>query len=148
MAKLLNIYVRPGKGQPIKELTETMVKASLGLKDDYFAKKDGKRQITILSNEAWSLACHELGQTLDPKLRRANLLVEGLDLKEAVGKLLQIGRAVIRIEGETVPCRLMDEVCSGLKKALASDWRGGVYGSVLADGYIYQGDDIKWVTGI
>jgi len=148
IAKLIGIYARPGKGQPVVSLPSAALVAGLGLAEDYFSKKNGKRQITILSNEAWSLACNELDLVIDPSIRRANLLVEGLALKETVGKLLQIGRAVIRVEGETLPCRLMDDQHPGLKDALGKEWRGGVYGSILADGYVRVGDEIKWTSGV
>jgi len=38
----------------------------------------------------------------------------------------------------------MDEVEPGLRTALASKWRGGVFAEVLDDGPITIGDPVDW----
>ena len=55
-----------------------------------------------------------------------------------------MGSALIRIRGETRPCRLMEETHRGLQSALEIDTRGGVYGEVLDDGEIAAGDPVAW----
>ena len=37
------------------------------------------------------------------------MLVSGVDLVESRGRTLQVGEVAIRINGETRPCRLMEE---------------------------------------
>jgi len=102
--------------------------------------KPGRRQITILDQAAWDAACRELGQPgLSWLLRRANLLVEGLDLRESTGRRLRIGEAVLEITGETDPCRKIDRPAPGLMAALTPDWRGGVTARVRAAGRVEIG---------
>ncbi|MDO8898140.1 MAG: MOSC domain-containing protein [Bacteroidales bacterium] len=105
----------------------------------------GKRQVTVLSEEAFNEACNELGTTLPWTIRRANLLISGIDLENSKGKNLAIGSVVLEVTGETDPCYRMDEQFEGLKDALEPNWRGGVTCSVMSEGYVKLGDEVKWV---
>jgi MOSC domain-containing protein YiiM len=102
------------------------------------------RQVTIISREQWTQAGRELGADVDPAARRANVMVSGVSLPESRGKVLRLGDVRIRILGETRPCERMDEAHQGLRAALGSEWRGGVYGEVLDDGDVSVGDTVSW----
>lgn len=104
----------------------------------------GRRQVTILDGVAWRAACKEISADLDPRLRRANLVVEGLDLRQSRGRLLAIGAVVVEILGETRPCELMNDAHLGLMEALRPDWRGGVYGRIVKGGEIRVGDTVAF----
>jgi MOSC domain-containing protein YiiM len=108
------------------------------------ANRGGRRQVTLLSAEAWYDAEQEIGLSLDPILRRSNLLVSGVDLEETRGKILAIGAVTILIHGETRPCNLMEAACPGLRDALTSHWRGGAYGEIVSEGEIRVGDPVEW----
>jgi MOSC domain-containing protein YiiM len=101
------------------------------------------RAVTVLSREAWAAACRTLGETLPWTLRRANLLVEGVDLAGSVGRLLHVGELVLEIGEETEPCRVMDAIHPGLRKALAPDWRGGVTCRVFTPAEIRVGAAVR-----
>lgn len=103
----------------------------------------GKRQVTILSREAWDAVCADLGTALDWTARRANLLVEGLALERTTGRRIRIGGALLEVTGETDPCVKMDKEMPGLQAALRPDWRGGVICRVLAGGEIAVGDKVS-----
>ncbi|MEM9552969.1 MAG: MOSC domain-containing protein [Acidobacteriota bacterium] len=107
--------------------------------------QSGRRQVTLLSAEAWEQVEHDLGRSVDPRTRRANLFVRGIDLEDSRGKTLRIGGCRIEILGETRPCRIMDDAEPGLEQALDPDWRGGVYGRLLDAGRLSVGDPIDWV---
>jgi MOSC domain-containing protein YiiM len=106
------------------------------------ADRGGRRQVTVLSAERWHQAEAELGTDLDPELRRANLLVSGIDLVEARGKVLTVGDVRLAIGRECKPCRLMDDAHQGLQQALEADWGGGAYATVLDPGTIRIGDEV------
>ena len=106
------------------------------------ADQGGRRQVTVLAAERWHRAEAELGIELDPALRRANLLVSGIDLVGSRGRTLAIGAVRLRIGGETRPCRLMDDAHPGLQDALDADWGGGAYATVLDPGTITVGADV------
>jgi MOSC domain-containing protein YiiM len=108
------------------------------------ANQGGKRQVTIISREAWDAVTGELGADLDPSTRRANLLVSGVHLAKTRGRVLRVGGCRLRVYGETKPCRQMEEARPGLQTALGPDWRGGVFAEVLDDGTIAVGDPVEW----
>ena len=136
--QILKIFLRPGKKQPVQSVTAAYTELSSGLRGDH--KKGGKRQVTIMTREAWESACHQIGETLDPGLRRANVLVEGVDLESAIGCDLVLGESRITLLGETEPCDRMDEVHPGLQNALKPNLRGGVFGRVVQAGRMSTGD--------
>ena len=104
----------------------------------------GSRQITVLSAERWADVEADLGRTVEPSARRANLLVDGVELADTTGRTLRVGDARIEIRGETRPCFQMDAELDGLQDALDADWRGGAYGVVLGDATISVGDAVSW----
>jgi MOSC domain-containing protein YiiM len=109
------------------------------------ANQGGKRQVTIISRGAWDEVERELGERVAPELRRANLLVTGVDLANTRGRVLRIGACRLRVYGETKPCWQMEEAHAGLQSALRPDWRGGAFAEVLDDGQIAVGDRVEWV---
>lgn len=125
----------------MQETGEAAITAAAGLEGDFKGSKYPRRQITVLTREAWEAALADLGPPLLPwTARRANLLVEGVSLPKAIGGILAIGDVRLEVTGQTYPCVRMEEARAGLLKALASDWRGGVTCRVLAGGRISLGD--------
>ena len=107
----------------------------------------GPRQVTIISSERWDKVSQALGSAVDPVLRRANLLVSGVELEASRGKVLKVGACRLHVKGETRPCERMDEAHPGLRATLETHWGGGVYAKVLDDGVIQEGDIVTWVDG-
>ena len=103
-----------------------------------------RRQVTILSLDAWTDCLTELGATIDPSARRANLLVSGIQLAHTRDRVLRVGDARLLIGGEVTPCERMEEVYPGLQAVMRADWRGGVFARVLADASIQVGDPVAW----
>jgi len=112
------------------------------------ASVGGKRHVTVLSLERWREVERSLGRTISPSARRANVLVSGIDLADARGKLLRLGSARIAVRGETRPCEQMDEASSGLRAALSPPWAGGLFGEVAVGGVIAIGDPASWDDGV
>jgi len=109
------------------------------------ADAGGRRQVTLISTRRWRRACTELEAEVDPVLRRANVLVDDVDLTGSRSRTLAIGTTLLRIGGEQRPCRLMDDFHEGLQRALDADWGGGAYASVARGGTIRVGDDVAWI---
>jgi len=136
------IWIKRVRRGPMDPHDRARLVAGRGIEGN--ANQGGKRQVTIIEAERWREANAELGVEVDPRARRANLMVSGVDLRESRGRTLRIGDCRIAIRGETRPCRLLDDAQPGLREALANDWRAGVYGEVLDDGEIAVGDRVAW----
>lgn len=141
--RLEAIWIKRARSGPMDPVEQAILRAGAGLLSN--ANQGGKRQVTIISKEAWARVTERLGIELDPAVRRANLMVSGVDLKNSRGKILQIGNCRIHIRGETRPCERMDQAWMGLRAALQDNWGGGVFGEVLDDGEIAPGDTVQWV---
>lgn len=103
----------------------------------------GRRQVTLLERGDWDAATKAVGHTLPWSERRANLLVDQLDLPQRPGVRLRIGAdVVLEITRETDPCERMDALAPGLRAAMTPDWRGGACSRVLVGGTIRVGDTI------
>ncbi|MCH7814142.1 MAG: MOSC domain-containing protein [Planctomycetes bacterium] len=145
VGKVAAIAWRPTDGDAMQEIGRCRVRADTGL--DTENRKPGKRSLTLLSKEQWAAVCAELGAELPWYTRRANLLIEGLDLASTIGREITIGDVRVRIHDETKPCRVMDQQFAGLRKALMPDCRGGVFGQVLNDGTIDVGNTVALADG-
>jgi len=137
------IAVRPGDGEDMVEVMEQRAVTGAGLVDDPRAK--GRRGLTLLSREKWMDVVRTLKVDLPWYSRRANVLVYGMDLKQTIGRLIKVGDVIVKIWGETHPCKLMDEIHPGLKDALALDTRGGVHGEIMFPGVIRLGDPVSFL---
>ena len=108
------------------------------------ADRGGRRQVTIVSMERWAELMREVGASLGPEARRANLVVSALDLENTRGRLLSIGACLLRIGGETRPCEQMEAAAPGLQAAMGHRWGGGVFAEVVRGGAIAVGDPVEW----
>lgn len=103
------------------------------------------RTLTLLAREAWQEACNELGEVLPWTLRRANLLVGGIDLSACVGRRLRAGAVLLEVSEDNPPCRVMDVLHPGLRAALAPGGRAGVACRVVEPGELRVGDAVRFV---
>ena len=140
--RLEAIWIKRAHRGPMDPVTRGTLVASRGLKGN--ADQGRRRQVTIIAQEKWADLVRELGTSISPSARRANLMISGIELAHSRHRILQIGGTRLRIGGETKPCERMDEAFDGLRLAMASDWGGGVYAEVLEDGDIAVGDEVAW----
>lgn len=136
------LWVKRAHRVPMDELDEAQFITRRGLAGN--ADIGGRRQVTIIDRGRWLAATAALGD-VDPALRRANVMVSGIDLEASRGRLLQIGDATVRVNGETRPCRSLDFTHPGLQDALDAHWAGGVYTDVVDGGTVRVGDAVRWV---
>ena len=127
---------------PMELIEEATITVESGVAGDARGRLKG-RQVTVLAQESWEAACRDLGSELAWTTRRANILIEGLELANSAGKTLAIGEATFAITGETDPCQRMDEQAQGLTAALAPNWRGGVTCRVIKPGAVRVGDGVE-----
>ncbi len=140
--KLEGIWLKTAQGGPMQKVSTASLVQGQGIKDN--ADFGRGRQITLIEKETWELLCSQMGQDLDPSVRRANLMISGVQLLDTASKVLQVGPVRIKVRGETQPCHMMDRACDGLRTKMALMWRGGVWGDVLDGGRIQVGDEVDW----
>ena len=108
------------------------------------ADRGGRRQVTLISEQRWRELMVEIGASLSPAARRANIVISSIDLENTRGRVLCVGSCRLRIGGETRPCEQMEEAAPGLQKAMRQHWGGGVFAEVIAGGQIAVGDPVAW----
>lgn len=141
--RLEAIWLKRAKRGPMDPVSSAVLEAGRGIAGN--ADFGRRRQVTILDAGEWERRVAELGSTLDPSARRANLLIRGIDFAESRGRTLWVGGCRIRIDGETKPCERMDEALPGLRQALYEGWGGGGWGAVVSGGTIAVGDPAGWI---
>lgn len=136
------IWIKRVHRGPMDPLPRANLVAGQGLVGN--ADQGRRRQVTIIEREVWDALMAEVGGGLPPSARRANLMISGVPLAGARGRVLRIGGCRIRIRGETKPCEQVEAAHPGLRAAMFPDWRGGAFGEVLDDGEIAVGDPVTW----
>lgn len=144
--EVVAIWLKRFKGGPMDRVPFADAVEKRGLAGN--ANQGGKRQITLIDEARWREAEAELGATIDPSARRANVMLRGIDLEATRGRTLRIGGCVVRIYNETRPCYQMDQAFEGLQAALSPRWRAGAYGEIVQSGRISFGDPVEWVEHV
>jgi MOSC domain-containing protein YiiM len=142
MGRLECIWIKRAHRGPMDPVSRGVLEERCGLLGN--TGRSRRRQVTILSADRWAELTAELGAHLDPSVRRANLLVSGLELQHSRGRRLLVGACVLRIGGETRPCERMDEVWRGLQAIMCARWGGGAFAEVIRGGEIGVGDSAEW----
>ncbi len=142
MGRLVGIARRDKKRAEMEILNDAEISEQTGVAYD-FRGKPGKRQVTVISAAAWAAACEDLGQEIPWTTRRANLLVEDIELPQRTGYVIEIGGARLLVTMEVDPCSRMDEQFPGLRSALTPEWRGGVACTVLKGAPVRLGDSVS-----
>ncbi len=140
--RLERIFVKRFKLGPMDERSQATLREGFGLEGN--ANQKGRRQVTLIQTEAFREMSNEMGVEIPPSVRRANLLVSGVELANSRHRVLRIGPCRLLIHGETRPCERMDEALPGLRETMSSNWRGGCYGEVIVGGPISTGDLVFW----
>jgi MOSC domain-containing protein YiiM len=143
MSILKSIAIKTKPRTAMQERDFADITVEKGISGDFRGSQAG-RQITILVQSAWQSTCNAIGTDLPWTTRRANLLVDEIDFGEGdVGKTIRIGEVSLEIMQETYPCSLMDQQHQGLRKALFTEWRGGVCCNVITPGSVRVGDQVE-----
>ena len=136
------IWLKRAKGGPMDAVPDAALEEGGGLRGN--ANRGGRRQVTIVARERWRELSAALGVDLDPRTRRANLLISGIDLENSRGRLLRVGAALLRINGETRPCEQMEAAQTGLQALMRERWGGGAYAEVVEGAAVRVGDPVRW----
>ena len=139
--QVLRLWVRAQSRAPMDERESIALDTGEGVVDDH--TYGSPRHVTIVFVDDWAQAEKELGRSVDPAGRRANVLVSGGEGRHHVGNTLQLGEARIEIMGIVDPCFVMEDAAVGLKDALEPDGRAGIWGRILEGGTVRVGDSLE-----
>ena len=142
MGVLEAIWLKRARGGPMDPVDEAVAVEGRGLEGG--ADFDRDRQVTLIEREVFERLKAEVDDSVEPVMRRANLLVSGIRLEDTRNRTLAVGDLRIHIHGETRPCGRMEGACEGLMDALDPHWGGGAHGSVVNDAIISVGNDVRW----
>jgi MOSC domain-containing protein YiiM len=142
MGKVERIWTKRAHRGPMDLVEHATLEAGRGLVGS--ANYGGRRHVTIISVERWAELSEAVGADIDPVVRRANLLVSGIDLTESRNRTLLVGGCRLQIGGETRPCERMEEAHAGLQEAMRPRWGGGAWATVEVGGEIKNGDPVSW----
>ncbi|HET9511372.1 MAG TPA: MOSC domain-containing protein [Sphingomonas sp.] len=150
MGTLIGIARHARPKAPMEVIEHARVTPETGIAGDFRGAMKGKpykRQVTLIERGDWDAAMAEVGHSIGWQERRANLLIDGIDLPQTKGVRLRIGAEVIlEITRETDPCERMEALAGGLRAALTPDWRGGACAMVITGGDIAIGDRIEIIS--
>jgi MOSC domain-containing protein YiiM len=147
MMTISHLYISPGHnffghhGQepgtnPNSEVRQIECVTGRGIVGDRFFdyQDDYKGQITFFSMEVFRDVCGKLGvQGLSPSVVRRNVMTEGVDLNDLIGRRFSVQG--VEFEGicECKPCYWMDRVIAAGAEELLNG-RGGLRAKILTSG--------------
>ena len=147
MSKVSKICVTNESSEEMQDVTNVEVIANKGIVNDrYFSENnDQDLQITLIESENIDYY-NEISETKIPFINfRRNIITEGIQLNDLVGKDFLIGNIKVRGHRLCAPCRYLQEKLEqkNLVKKLLN--RGGLRCEVLTDGIISVNDSIKQI---
>lgn len=142
--KVVAIYVAPQEGAPVEPRRAVRAVPGRGLEGDrYFTRSERKeaQDITIVATEDLAAAAAEHGLELGPGDHRRNVVVQGVDLRAALGGRLRLGEVEVEVVRLNQPCRYLQGLAGKpVLEALVD--RAGIRGNILNEGTIAVGDTV------
>ncbi len=130
----------PAGTHPIDSLERLRFLADRGIEGDRFLDHAPgyKGQVTFYAAEVHRALCEALGVRREPSACRRNVIVEGVDLNDWIGRPFTLGGVAFEGVEECRPCSWMEEaVGPGAEHFLKG--RGGLRARVLSDGWLELG---------
>ena len=140
-----NFVGRHGKNAldfPIEEVESIDCVAGSGIRGDrYFDHKaDYKGQLTFFDWAVYERVQSEVvKESLHPGAFRRNVIVEGVNLNDLIGKSFELDGVEFTGSEECRPCYWMDEACApGTNQFLTG--QGGLRARIVNGGKLFQGE--------
>ena len=152
--KLVGIYTAAAEAAPMEAHDVIAAIAGAGLEGDRYAARTGAfsekpgtgREVTLIAREGIAAASSE-GVSVGEHETRRNLVTEGVDLGELVGRTFSVGDVVLRGVRDCPPCNYLEELTRpGVLAVLKG--RGGLRAEIVRAGVLRVGDKIVEVDAV
>tara|TARA_B100001123_G_C14608479_1_gene748856 strand:- start:9 stop:452 length:444 start_codon:yes stop_codon:yes gene_type:complete len=145
MSKVSKICITENSGSNMKDVSSIEVVANKGIVNDRYFNDDNDLDIQITLIESENIDYYNaISGTNIPYINfRRNIITQGIELNNLVGKIILIGKVKIKGHRLCDPCRYLQEKLKeeNLVKKLVN--RGGLRCEILLDGIISVNDSIK-----
>jgi MOSC domain-containing protein YiiM len=148
-ASISSIWIATTAGAELQSLSRAKVAQARGIVGDRYHTGDGSfsrwpgagRAITFIAHESIVAVREEHGIDIDGGRSRRNVITEGIDLEELIGRQFRIGTATFKGSRSCQPCRYLERFLEpGAFQAMKS--HGGIRAEVEKSGSINVGDTI------
>lgn len=156
MAKITEIYVVHKKGEdPVPVSTVDAIEGK-GLEGDRYANLEGsfskfhgkRRHLSVIAQETIDRVRDEHGIDLPPGQHRRNVVVEGIELHDLLGKTLQFGDIRVRVDSPCAPCAYLEKKTQpGVLAAFKAAGGAGIRAEILESGTLKVGDAVSILDG-
>ena len=122
----------------------TLEKGKGIINDRYYGNfKEKKEQVTLINLEEINNFNKQIGQKIEPKDFRRNIIISGINLNELIDKKIKINKVTLKIHEICQPCKYLEDKLkiSGLVKKLLN--KSGVRAEIITSGYLSVGDKIR-----
>ena len=152
--KVVSLFIVDRSAEPMKKVNQLAALAGRGIEGDryllgtgtYSKKPEPGRQVTLIQSEVLTSLNKKFNITVKPEESRRNVLTEGIEINDLIGKEFLVGTVRLRAHRLTRPCKYLENLLGqpGLYKEL---WdHGGISCEILTDGVIEEGDIITSIT--
>ena len=152
--KVVSLFIVDRSAEPMKKVDQLAALAGQGIEGDryllgtgtYSKKPEPGRQVTLIQSEVLNSLNKRFNITVKPKESRRNVLTEGIEINDLIGKEFLVGTVRLRAHRLTRPCKYLENLLGqpGLYSEL---WdHGGISCEILTDGVIEEGDIITPIT--
>jgi len=139
------IGIRPKKRGEVHSVDQISIDLEKGIIGDHYAKKGGKRMVTLIQSEHIDAMAKMLKKdAIDPTLLRRNIVVSGINLLSLHKRQFQIGSAILECTGHCHPCSRM-ETNLGPGGYNIMRGHGGLTATVIQGGEVQLGDEVKLI---
>ena len=145
--RVARIFIGPEEGGPIQEMAEIEAVAGKGLVGDrYFQdgldEHDPSLEVTLFSAEGLEAGRADSGLDIEAADMRRNLMTEGIQLSDLLGRRFAAGDVVFEGLEENPPCAHLQRLAGKpLLKPLIK--RAGIRARIVTGGTIRKGDEIR-----
>lgn len=158
-AKIEQIHIAPGSGDPMTAVSEVEAVADRGLLGDRYYKgiglwnlldddpdreTKGASDITFIEAEALEAVERDADIELEPGAHRRNVTTRNVPLNHLVGDHFEVGSVVCEGIELCEPCGYMQSLVGEENLSESLIHRGGLNARVVESGQLAVGDVIRW----